>query len=674
MEHKELAKRFYAAIENAKKDLATEAEVHLVIITGDITDTGISKEYNEAELFLKSLSEELKLDNVYFIFVPGNHDICWYDSQKAELEQRKCGFDEDELKRRIDLYKIGEFKEFLARFYCKEPAKIGKMLGRDAFIYDFSDIKLSVAALNSCESESHRDRDHRGEISSHQVQIVMNIWKAKDYQGWIKIAAIHHNLKPIGDEERIKWIAYLEAQQEKGKLAAEDVRKQESDIMGLEGKDYLETLARECQIQLILHGHQHLSKEDGVPRRNGNGYIDILSAGSFGLDTSKLPKDQRNSIRLILLDIKDEKLSSTIRIYDPLAQAEGFVVKGNFVPDTSNPKIYEQHLLLPTNYKLKSEGPEETEPEKKDIPQKQAATVSHFTDYGENIQNFIDDYLGGPGKPVPFGGRESDLKALDNWLDNPEASPYLLFATPAGRGKSALLVRWKQQLSSRKDIAVVFVPISIRYSTNLASVVFTALTAQLAKLNGDPPLDPNTPISILQGIMMTYLAHPLSDGRKLLVILDGLDEAADWSTGPHLFPSNPTKGLRIVVSARFLAGDFDALPWLRKLGWDKVGISSTPKLENLSMDGIADVLLQMGFPLADLSRNIDIVQELFRLSEGDPLLVHLYVEDLWRRGDKAARLRPEDLKAISPGLEGYFDSLARLSKNSLGQAIQRKRK
>ncbi len=68
---------------------------------------------------------------------------------------------------------------------------------------------------------------------------------------------------------------------------------------------------------------------------------------------------------------------------------------------------------------------------------------------------------------------------------------------------------------------------------------------------------------------------------------------------------------------------------------------------------MADVLHNMGFPLDALAR--DVVSELHRLSEGDPLLVRLYVDDLWARGEAAARLRPEDLQAIAPGLKGYFD-------------------
>jgi hypothetical protein len=73
------------------------------------------------------------------------------------------------------------------------------------------------------------------------------------------------------------------------------------------------------------------------------------------------------------------------------------------------------------------------------------------------------------------------------------------------------------------------------------------------------------------------------------------------------------------------------------------------------LTGVADVLLKMGFPLDDLSRNVDIVAELYRLSEGDPLLVGLYVGDLWTKGEAATRLKPEELADIQSGYKGYFN-------------------
>lgn len=61
-------------------------------------------------------------------------------------------------------------------------------------------------------------------------------------------------------------------------------------------------------------------------------------------------------------------------------------------------------------------------------------------DYAVNIGDFLHSYLGTPQNPVPFGGHEEALRALDAWLDD-TTQPYALLTAPAGRGKLALLVR-----------------------------------------------------------------------------------------------------------------------------------------------------------------------------------------------------------------------------------------
>jgi hypothetical protein len=137
--------------------------------------------------------------------------------------------------------------------------------------------------------------------------------------------------------------------------------------------------------------------------------------------------------------------------------------------------------------------------------------------------------------------------------------------------------------------------------------------------------------------------------------LDGVDEAAGWEPGADLFPLPPPEGVRVVLSARYFAGDANAGAWLRRLGWDAQGVGRSSELPILTLGGIADVLQRMDRPLEQLSTHVDMVAELRRLSEGDPLLVRLYVDDLWALGEAAVRLQPEELRHIHPGLSGYFE-------------------
>src|ERR1043166_5138802 len=76
------------------------------------------------------------------------------------------------------------------------------------------------------------------------------------------------------------------------------------------------------------------------------------------------------------------------------------------------------------------------------------------TDFAARVKNFLGEYIGGPGRPVPFGGRGKEFEELDSWLNDEVAEPYMLLAAPAGRGKSALLLRWCQRLLGRRDVAV----------------------------------------------------------------------------------------------------------------------------------------------------------------------------------------------------------------------------
>lgn len=322
-------------------------------------------------------------------------------------------------------------------------------------------------------------------------------------------------------------------------------------------------------------------------------------------------------------------------------------------PSTAESVRFGYAIPIETAWKIYPELEKELPPLPKRSP---LAEGIHLLPHGYDfrIQSFLTEYLGTPEQPEPFGGREDTLKKLDEWLDS--NTQRLLLAAPAGRGKSALLVRWLDRLIVREDIALVFLPVSVRFRTNLASTFFASLAARLAYLHSeDIPTNMETSTDVWRGLVNAYLAKPLANGKKLLVVLDGLDEAGDWEATADLIPTELPNSVHIVISARFLAGDTDTKPWLLRLGWEHVGKATTLNLDPLDSSEVADVLLRMGVPLDVLSRRVDIISELYRLSEGDPLLVNLYVEDLWSRGHEASKIQPEDLQNIKPGYEGYFD-------------------
>jgi hypothetical protein len=222
----------------------------------------------------------------------------------------------------------------------------------------------------------------------------------------------------------------------------------------------------------------------------------------------------------------------------------------------------------------------------------------------------------------------------------------------AGRGKTALLAHWLQGIDA-VAWPVAFVPISIRFETNRADIFYQALAARLADILGKPLEEARSDAAaVYKDKIIEQLDAFAQSGKRCLLAIDGLDEATGWRVDTSLLPPDPIPGLRIIAGAR-AGGDRGSEEWLRRLGWraDDARTFSVPPLDR---EGIADVLCKMGVPLADLAGDVDLLGELQRLTEGDPLLLRFYVEDLWENRDQAAALRPEDLRGRKAGFGPYF--------------------
>jgi serine/threonine protein kinase len=269
------------------------------------------------------------------------------------------------------------------------------------------------------------------------------------------------------------------------------------------------------------------------------------------------------------------------------------------------------------------------------------------------LEQFLFEYLGTPAKPAPFGGRETQMRQLDLWLSDREQSCALLVA-PAGRGKSSLLAHWAASLASRGHADVALIPVSNRFETSRKTTVLSLLGKRLRFLCGTEAVQwPGSPDEWLSEIGFRLRENRRNEDKPLLILLDGLDEAADWEPGQDVrFPSLLGRGVKILVSARIIGGDVDENAWLGRLNW--ADDAMTISLPNLNIDGIRDVLKEMGDPLGHLRTKINVSEQLLRLSEGDPLIVGLYVAALCVKAEKHPAINPEDLPKIPPGLDGFM--------------------
>jgi hypothetical protein len=294
------------------------------------------------------------------------------------------------------------------------------------------------------------------------------------------------------------------------------------------------------------------------------------------------------------------------------------------------------------------------------------ARVGGASKFSGKIEAFLEEYLVTETglKTVPFGGRDEDLALLDTWLDDETAPPRYLLTAPAGRGKSALLVRWFQHLQEQgrveRDVPtswqLVFVPISIRFDTHRPDIFYEAIAARLAEILGQELQPTQTDKGLYYADHCRTLASAaVAEGRRILIVLDGVDEALGERFDARWFPRNPGTGLRLVLSARWQAGDLDSLGWERRLGWNRDVRAQSRELPVLAREGVRDLLIKMGAPTDVLASRLDMVDRLYDLAEGEPLVLRYYAEDIWSRGETASRLTINDLAQMRPGLGAYFE-------------------
>ncbi|MCP4549161.1 MAG: SUMF1/EgtB/PvdO family nonheme iron enzyme [bacterium] len=353
-----LGQAFHRALVAAGQQLGIESRVNLVVVTGDIAETGKPNEFAAGAAFLGSLAGELGLERRKFVFVPGNHDVSWPACKREVTYQEEEEFDDDELRRRMDAMKLIHYEAFLGDFYDVEAlAKIAEPLVHGAYLYSFPDLRVSVAALNSCEVESHRAEDHRGLISRAQAQSVMDAWHNDQATArWLKILAVHHNPVATVRKNVEQWRVYLK---EQGVFKPGLISRYESDVVGFEGKEHLQAVVEDQNVQLVLHGHHHAKSETSWNWRQ-NGRAHVLSAGSLTLEADHLPKDEPASIRLIVLEPKRRSIRANSLVFTSWARTEGEVTWGSFTVDPAEPDGYMHQLDLPADFETDPLTPQKT--------------------------------------------------------------------------------------------------------------------------------------------------------------------------------------------------------------------------------------------------------------------------------------------------------------------------
>jgi hypothetical protein len=274
---------------------------------------------------------------------------------------------------------------------------------------------------------------------------------------------------------------------------------------------------------------------------------------------------------------------------------------------------------------------------------------------------FADHYLVSESGEVPFGGRDRELRQLNAWLQNEGAAPRMLVTSRAGLGKSALLVHWLRSLSIGSYDAnpwqLAFMPISIRSGTSDPGTFFEGIARRLAEIIDKRSVFIEARLNAdgFKGAVRDMLERIANSRHRVLVVVDGLDEALHGEIDSSAFPPILPPNLRVLLSARWQVGDTDCSGWLRRLDWDRNVRVDHLEPGPLTGDGIANVLQNLGTPFAALAQDASLISRLSELTEGEPILVRYYAEDLGPLARSGARITMSDLDTMNPGFGGYFE-------------------
>ena len=438
------AGRVASAVRAQRTQREIAAPISLVVVTGDVVQTAHREEYAEAHEFFAELATRIELDAGRFVFVPGNHDVDWHACEAAEAGVRRVTRDPDEgqIRTALDCCKFEEFEAFLDGFCGHPRTEPGTELCHGAFAYEFDDLPVSVGALNSCEAESHRIDDHRGQVCEAQAESLMQHWQAGGRQALLKIVALHHHCtpSPTGDlAKQLDEMVTAHAEQHEDSLDPDLLRRFLVDAFGICDASPLRNLVSRGHAQLVLHGHHHEATGELWAWQDGPGLAHVLGAGSAGLEPAALPQDQPNSFQLVLMDAAGPHVRSCRSMYAPLAPAgPNTVADGGFVSHAPSLWEHHQHLDLPEGWPEPEPAPEAAEelPPTPDPLPPEAALLAPTPPQSY----FAHPYPMQAG----FTGRLAEREMLTEWLAEGRESALALIAI-GGMGKSALTWAWVQR-------------------------------------------------------------------------------------------------------------------------------------------------------------------------------------------------------------------------------------
>ncbi len=164
----------------------------LMVVTGDLTESGSPRECETALQFLTGLRALAGLEPHRLVIVPGGHDITMAAS-RAYFSSCEA----DDLRPQPPYWpKWRHFAKLFEEFYRGLDGPLFEA-AQPWTLFAVPEMRVVVAGLNSTMASSHRQEDRYGWIGEAQAAWFAERLRAFERNGWLRIGVISHD--PAGD-------------------------------------------------------------------------------------------------------------------------------------------------------------------------------------------------------------------------------------------------------------------------------------------------------------------------------------------------------------------------------------------------------------------------------------------------------------------------------------------
>lgn len=242
----------------------SRSDIGAVVVSGDLITRGVERFFRDAGDFLERLLAHLGLDRSHLVVVPGNHDLWLEDAANFTYSHAYK-------------HELG-YRSWYDSFFAQGGANL--KLERIKLLECPGDLNLGFLQVNSARLRE-RETMEFGFVGSHRYMGLLRVLDEIDRKNFFRFFVMHHHLIPVPGTEGFGSGRPVSVTVDAGRI--------------------IEDLQR-FNVDVVLHGHQHLPFLGAVARRSLGDFgspdshmspLYVLGAGSLSAKHDRLTDELR---------------------------------------------------------------------------------------------------------------------------------------------------------------------------------------------------------------------------------------------------------------------------------------------------------------------------------------------------------------------------------------------